>query len=127
MRADLAAYGRLPLDRGSDAFDVLRVDSDTTHRATALPGGWAGRFVRINVITASQTVDVALSTSSSAEVDGGAGTVPANNAVTTKCGMRLASATPERFMLPDWQTNQTMYLVHEASAANTVFEVALIT
>ncbi len=123
-RADVAAYEIIPRDRGANEFDVYRVDSDTTHRATALPAGWAGRRVRINVLTAAATVDVGLSLSSAAEVD--TSVVPANNAVTTKCGMRLAAATPERFRLPDWETNQTMYIVHEASAANTVFEVALI-
>lgn len=121
---NVAAFDQVSRDRGANEFDVFRVDSDTTHRATALPAGWAGRRVRINVLTATTTVDVAFSTSSSAEVD--TSVAPANNAVTTKCGMRLAAATPERLRLPNWEANQTGYIVHEASAANTIFEVALI-
>lgn len=125
MRADIAAFAEVPLDVGSDAFNVMRIDSDATHRATALPAGWAGRYVRINVITASTTVDIGASLSASAEVD--TSVAPANNSVTTKVGMRLAAGSPVTLKLPDWQSNQTMHLVHEASAANTVFEVALLT
>lgn len=124
--ADIAAKAEVPLDVGANAFNVLRIDSDAaTHRATALPAGWAGRYVRMNVITAGQTVDVAASKSAAAEVD--TTLVPADNSITAKIGMRLFTNAPVILRLPDWQTNETMFLIHEASAANTVFEVALLT
>jgi hypothetical protein len=118
------ALAQVPTDSGSDEFGVLRIDSDNTHRATALPASWSGRIVRFNVLTAARTVDVACSLSATAEVDGAV--APANNALSAKVGLRLAPSVPERLRLPKWDRNETMYLVHEASAADTLLEVALL-
>jgi hypothetical protein len=108
----------------NNEFGVLRVDSDTTHRATALSDSWSGRIVRLRVLTSGQTVDVACSLRPTAEVD--ATVAPADNGLSNKVGLRIAS-DGERLRLPKWdKANETMYLVHEASAANTTLEVTLL-
>ena len=107
-----------------NTYAVMRVDVDTAHRASTLPAAWRGRMVRLNVLTASTTVDVAVSHRSDAEVD--SSVAPANTESQAKVGMRLAAGTPVLVALPDWDVVENRYLIAEASAANTILEVMLV-
>jgi hypothetical protein len=114
----------------ANTFGVLRVDVDDTHGATELPYAWHGRMVRLHVLTASRTVDFALSDRSDAEVD--SSVTVANTSTQAKVGMRIFNGAAitgglaVTVALPEWDKTEKRYLIAEANAANTLLEVTLV-
>lgn len=124
MAGELAAADvRAPYDVGSNDFNVRKIDSDTTHKATALPAAWAGCFV--DLYCTGGDVHFGISTSSSAEVDSSVASTDAG--ASAKVGGVLADGLGNRVSkrLPPLTNGATLYLIHEASVANTVLYVEL--
>ncbi len=109
----------LPYDVGSNEFGVKKIDSDGTHKATALPSTWSGAAVAFRCFT--NNIVAALSLNSSAEVD--AAVAATNTGASTKVGMTIVAGTLYAGVLPTWGPQETMYLIHEAAADNTVLEM----
>jgi hypothetical protein len=108
----------------ANTFAVLRIDSDAAaHRATELPYGWSGRPVRLACLTASAFVDVGIAARDDAEID--STVAPANTHTDAKVGLRVTVGIPVTVTLPTWDAVEKRYLVHEASAANTILEAML--
>lgn len=109
----------IPYDVGSNEFGVMKIDSDDTHKACALPDSWSGCAVAFRCFT--NNVNVGLSTNVDAEIDR---SVSASDAgASAKVGATVVAGTLYAAVLPTWAPAKTMYLIHEAAANNTVFEI----
>lgn len=108
-------------------FGVKKIAVTTTHGQEALEYAWSGQFVYfIFDGAAGDVVHLAATDVSGGEVDRAASatnntTTPAN---VSKAGVPVfADQGPTPFQLPEWDRNQTGYLLHEGSAAGTLYMI----
>ena len=101
-------------------FSVRKIESNTTHAAWPIPDAWNGSLVGLRAFT--NNVTVGFSTDSTSEVDKD---VPATVAgASAKVGLTIVAGTLFPFQLPTWKKGTTAYIVHEAAANTTLFEVS---
>lgn len=103
-------------------FGVLKIDSDSTSKTTAIPNNWQGREVALRAFT--NNVVIACSKNASAQVDNTV--AAASPGASAKVGMTLVAGEVSIRRLPNWFPHETMYFVHQAGADNTVLEVSLV-
>lgn len=111
------------IGRAANDFGWIKVSVGTSHNREALPVEFRNQWVWLANTHASAFAEVAVSLSSSAEVDTA---VAATNNTTTatialKVGTPIPPATYVRIKLPDWDETAKAYLIHEGTAALTLY------
>lgn len=114
---------RLPNDNGASAaneFSVMKIAVTTSHGQSELPDSWNGRFVKALVIGASgDLAHVAFSRTTGGEVDRSVSATTAG--ATLKVGWPLQHGIVEHLFVPAWDKPQQGFLIHEGSAAVTLY------
>lgn len=119
-----ASNVKAPFDKGNAAndFNVRLYDCDTTHKVTAVPYSFTGKYVRIFV--AGGDLHYAFSESSSAEVDRAVAGTDAG--ASDKVGDIIKDGTSDHVRLPSVKDESvTLYFVREASVDNTTARMRL--
>lgn len=110
---------RFPSDigRAANEFGWKKITVGTTHAAETLASEFRGREIWVMNTHASAFAHLALSLSSSAEVDSGAAA-----GTTAKVGIPVPPSTLLRLgPLKDWDKTATAYLIHEGTAELTLY------
>ncbi len=113
---------RFPRDTGrtDNDFGVRKYDVTTSHSATVLPTEFAGRqVVMLFIATSGDTCHFAFSVRSAAEVSTATAATAAG--ATAKVGWPLQHGIEVHRTAPDWNKQQSGYLVIEGSAAGTLY------
>jgi hypothetical protein len=122
---------RMPhdFDRAQNDFGVQPLSSTATSAATALPYEWSGRFVLIYIPTGGVDVFFACSkipnnpgtphTLAAIEVDRAA--AASTTFPVLKTGLPLPAGQLHQLMLPQWDKNETGYLVYESGSTQTFY------
>jgi len=119
-----AANVKAPCDKGNVAndFNVKLYDCDLTHKATAVPHKFTGKYVRIFV--AGGDLHYAFSESSSAEVD--RAVAGSDAGAFDKVGDIIKDGTYDHVRVPGVKDESvTLYFVREATADNTTARMRL--
>lgn len=113
---------RIPCDFGRTANDFgwRKIAVTTTHDAEGLSQEWKNQYIYIANTHASATVEIGLSLDSAAEIDTTAAAA-ADPGTSLKVGFPVPPATLLRIKLPDWDDTKTAYLIHEGTAALTMY------
>jgi hypothetical protein len=101
------------MERAANDFGWQKKTIGTTHGALALDEEMRGNYLYVMNTHASAFMEVGLSLTSTAEID-----INAASGETTKVGTPIPPSTVVRLgPLPDWDSNKTMYLIHEATSS----------
>lgn len=103
-------------------YGVLKIDSDSTCKTSAIPYSWNGREVAMRSFT--NNVTIGCSKNSSALVSNAV--AAASPGASVQVGMTLVAGEVALRRLPTWFPHETMYFVHQAAVDNTVLEVSLV-
>jgi hypothetical protein len=111
------------IGRAANDFGWIKVSVGTSHNREALPAEFRRQYVWFVNTHASAFAEVAVSIRSAAEVDT---SVAATNNTTTptiavKVGTPIPPATMVRLPMPDWNDTDQAYLIHEGTAALTLY------
>lgn len=111
------------IGRAANDFGWIKVSVGTSHNREALPAEFKNQYVYLVNTHASAFAEVAVSLSSSSEVDTA---VAATNNTTTptialKVGTPIPPSTMLRVHLPEWDETAQAYLIHEGTAALTLY------
>lgn len=113
---------RLPNDNGRTAndFGVLKIAVTTSHGQSPLPAEYAGRFVvMLFVATSGDTCHFGFSQTTGREVDTSVSATTAG--ASAKVGWPAQHGIEIHRFVPDYDVNVTGYLIHEGSAAGTLY------
>lgn len=104
----------------ANEFGVMKIAVTTTHGQSELPDSWNGRFVKALAIGASGDLcHVAFSKTTGREVDRAVAATTAG--ATTKVGWPLQHGIVEHLFVPAWDRPEQGFLIHESSAALTLY------
>lgn len=111
------------IGRAANNFGYIKVSVGTSHNREALPSEFRNQWVWFINTHASAFAEVAVSITASAEVD--TSVAATNNqstpTITPKVGTPIPPATYMRIKLPDWNETDQAYLIHEGTAALTLY------
>ncbi len=114
---------RMPNDSGRNAndFGVKKIAVTTSHGQSAFANEWAGRFVKmLFVATSGDTCHIGWSRVTGGEVDTSVSATTAG--ATAKVGWPLQHGIVEHIFVPENAGNKDdQYLIHEGSAAGTLY------
>ncbi len=112
---------RIPSDVGRTAndFGVKKIAVTTSHAQTELAAEWGGRFVKALFIgTSGDTCHIGFSRTTGREVDTSESATTAG--ATDQVGWPIQHGIVEHFFVPDNDV-AVQYLIHEGSAAGTLY------
>jgi hypothetical protein len=111
------------IGRAANDFGWIKVSVGTTHSREALPSEFKNQYVYLVNTHASAFAEVAVSISSTAEVD--TAVAATNNTTTPTIAPKVGTPIPPnsfvRLHLPEWDESATAYLIHEGTAALTLY------
>lgn len=113
---------RLPNDNGRTVndFGVRKIAVTTSHGQSTLLVEWAGRIVKALFIGSSGDLcHIAFSQTTGGEVD--RSVAATTEGPVAKVGWPLQHGIAEHLFVPDFDVNKTGYLIHEGSAAGTLY------
>jgi hypothetical protein len=111
------------IGRAANNFGWIKVSVGTSHNREALPVEFRNQYVYLVNTHASAFAEVAVSITAAAEVD--TAVAATNNqstpTIALKVGMPVPPSTMMRVHLPDWDETAQAYLIHEGTAALTLY------